>query len=160
MRTQLHLLWSLLKQEWNQTVHPRVFREKISRKLPAHECQFPSSLITNLAFQILRGSFPSCTPQHSSWLNTKNYPPEKEETISKRNWNFWPNNCLQGRVPHGWCCLKRKVLGISKRLTCLQRHLMSMTTSGGIYCCVMKRLRSSDIHAIVTHILLKGTISF
>ena len=161
MRTQLHLLRSLLKEQWNQDVHPREFREKISRKLAAHECQFPSFLITKPAFQIPRRSFPSSTPQHHTRLNAKNYPPEKEEPISKEELQRLAEKLPPGkRVPHGWYHVTREVLGISKWLTCLQRHLMSMTTSRGIYCYVAKRLGSSDIHVTETHILLKGTISY
>lgn len=111
VRTQLHLLRSVPKQQWSQTVHPRGLREKISRKLASHEYEFPSSLLTHLVFQSSRRSFPTSMLQRSSQLKAKNYPPEKEESVW--SFNFWQGICLQRRVPHGWYCLKREVLGIS-----------------------------------------------
>lgn len=87
-------------------------------------------------------------------------PTREKQYIHKGKFNFWQNNCLQGRVPHGWHCLKRKVLEAIKWLTYLQRHLRSMTTSKERNRYLMKRLRSNNICAIPlptkeNHFLLK-----
>ena len=161
MRTQLHLLRSVPKQQWSQTVHPRGLREKISRKLASHEYEFPSSLLTHLVFQSSRRSFPTSMLQRSSQLKAKNYPPEKEESVW--SFNFWQGICLQRRVPHGWYCLKREVLGISisKWVICLQRQRMRWVRphmEG--YTAVWWRGLEADIYARITHILWKRTTSY
>lgn len=77
--------------------------------------------------------FPLLPRDVDSWLNAKNYLPEKKQHIPKGSLIWGLNNCLQKRVLPGWQCLERKVVGGSKWLTCLQRHLMRMATSREIY---------------------------